>query len=518
MTHQMLIRPEARAWAQDAMRRAGQKIQRLEDRRKRKFLLVHLDGVPRALIDKALSEGRMPFLKSLIDSGAYNLDGAFWGSPASTPCFQAGVLYGIRHPNLPAYNWFERDLGREVRMNAPKDAVAIEARLRAMRPTSLLAGGGSSYLTLFQADARNLMCMTALADIKQAARNMKGNLRGISAPRRRSPIRYLRDLLRDAWHSGLDVFRWARKVNDWRHEKQYFMNRFFMMNLAWQLSHTQALMDMMRGVPSIYLVFGNFDEVAHRRGPMSEQATAQLFQVDAALEELYTLGKTLDEPYDLFFVTDHGHVDSVPFEKRNQLRLKSFLIDGPPMNLSADIERALLDGRLIQPAELKPKEEPVVIEAGNFSHVYLTRDRKPLEAMELLQRFPDVIARAASSKDIGIVALRRGDSAVAIVKGKVYTADEMESAPLSSEFNKRAVADLVRELPHMQTAGDLVLYGEAVQQGGTVGFAWEFGSHGGLTKIETNSVVCWPSDVPIDLSALSHSTQLHEKLSEYYRN
>ncbi|MFL5318150.1 MAG: phosphodiesterase, partial [Myxococcaceae bacterium] len=151
MTHEreLLIRPDMRAWAQESFQRAGRKLQRLEKRRKRKFLLVHLDGVPMGLIKRALAEGRMPFLKSLVESGAYNLDSAFWGSPASTPCFQAGVLYGIRHPNLPAYSWFERGMNKEVRMNAPLDTVAIESRLKAMGPSPLLEGGGTTYLSLF---------------------------------------------------------------------------------------------------------------------------------------------------------------------------------------------------------------------------------------------------------------------------------------------------------------------------------------------------------------------------------
>ncbi|HEX8821034.1 MAG TPA: phosphodiesterase, partial [Archangium sp.] len=87
-----------------------------------------------------------------------------------------------------------------------------------------------------------------------------------------------------------------------------------------------------------------------------------------------------------------------------------------------------------------------------------------------------------------------------------------------AEFSRRAVADFLRELPHMPTAGDLVLYGQAVSKGGTVGFAWEFGSHGGLTRTETSSIVCWPRELPVDLSGLSHCTQLHERLSEVYRD
>jgi hypothetical protein len=107
---------------------------------------------------------------------------------------------------------------------------------------------------------------------------------------------------------------------------------------------------------------------------------------------------------------------------------------------------------------------------------------------------------------------------VAVIGGRVFGPEEIDSSPLAEEFSKRAVADLLRELPHMRTAGDLVLYGAAAEPGGTVGFAWEFGSHGGVTGIETKSWVCWPTDAPVDLSALSHSTQLHQRLSEVYRH
>jgi hypothetical protein len=99
----------------------------------------------------------------------------------------------------------------------------------------------------------------------------------------------------------------------------------------------------------------------------------------------------------------------------------------------------------------------------------------------------------------------------------VYGPDEVARAPLAEEFSRRAVEDYLRELPHLRTAGDLVLFGEAVQPGATVGFAWEFGSHGGLTQTETRSTICWPSNAPVDLSSLSHCVRLHQRLSEAYR-
>jgi hypothetical protein len=275
---------------------------------------------------------------------------------------------------------------------------------------------------------------------------------------------------------------------------------------------------MVRGVPAIYLVFGNYDEVAHRRGPRSDQARAELHRVDAYLAELYAMSRVVEHPYDIVFLTDHGHVGSLPFEQRHGRRLEDMLLRGAPVPLSPDVERALLDGRPVGLTRSpRGTDEPVIIECGNFAHVYLTREHTPLEAAELVAHHREVLARASRHSDIGLVALRRGDSAVALVKGQVYGPDEVANAPLAEEFSRRAVADYLRELPHLRTAGDLVLFGEAVRPGDTVGFAWEFGSHGGLTRTETRSTVCWPSDAPMDLSGLSHCSRLHQRLSELYR-
>jgi hypothetical protein len=241
--------------------------------------------------------------------------------------------------------------------------------------------------------------------------------------------------------------------------------------------------------------------------------------VDASLEELYAVATRVEQPYDLHILTDHGHVDSAPFEQRLGSRLGEYLFRGPQVPFPEDVERGLLDGRSRPNGASRSRvDEPVVVEAGNFSHVYLSRGAWPLEVREVLEQRREVLARAAGQPDIGIVALRRGDSAVAIINGGVYGPEEIDRAPLAAEFSRQAVADLLRELPFMPTAGDLVLYGQALTRTGTVGFAWEFGSHGGLTRIETDSVIGWPTAAPIDLGALGHVVQLHERLSEVYRS
>jgi hypothetical protein len=482
-------------------------------------VIVHLDGVPKTLLDEAIVAGRMPFLSGLVRSGAFHLEDAFWGAPTSTPYFQAGLLYGMRHSNLPAYSWYDRELGRKVQMQTPADAAEIDRRLRGAGRTSLLDGGGHGYFSLFRAGASNALSMSTLASFKLMARSFSYEMMGLSAARTRGLWDYLRSLGMDSWHAAREVRHWARSVRDWRHEKLFLVSRVFLQRLGWSFAHTKALVDMVRGVPLVYLVYGNFDEVAHRRGPRSELALAELHRVDAYLAELYAVARAVERPYDVVILSDHGHVDSLPMERRQGRRLEQWLLEsGGHGPLAEDLVRGLCDGRARPEPDTTPRAPftPVVMECGNFAHIYLSGERQPLEARELLSRHPDVLARVTQSPEIGLVAVRRGNSAVALVKGGVYGPDEVDQAPLSPEFSKRALAEYLRVLPSMTTGGDVVLFGEAVQRGGTVGFAWEFGSHGGLTRTEANSLVCWPSDAPVDLSGLGHCAQLHERLAEAY--
>jgi hypothetical protein len=506
-------------WALGLVRRIGSKVPPAPQRRPRNLAIVHLDGVPKTLLDEAIVSGRMPFLSSLVRSGAFHLEDVFWGAPTSTPYFQAGLLYGMRHSNLPAYSWYDRELGRKVQMNTPADALEVDRRLRGAGRTSLLDGGGHGYFSLFRAGASNALSMSTLASFRQMARAFSYEMVGLSAARTRSTFGYLRSLGMDTWHAAREVRHWARSLRDWRHEHTFLVSRVLLQRLGWSFAHTKALVDMVRGVPAIYLVYGNYDEVAHRRGPRSELALHELHRVDAYLAELYAVARTVQRPYDVVILSDHGHVDSLPLERRQGQRLEEWLLEGGDAGpLSEDVARGLCEGRPRPGPDATPRAPfaPVVVECGNFAHVYLSGERQSLEARELLARHPDVLARVTRSPEIGVVALRRGGSAVAVVKGGVYGPDEVARAPLSPEFSRRAVADFLRVLPSMSTAGDVVLFGEAVRRGGTVGFAWEFGSHGGLTRTEASSLVCWPADAPVDLSGLGHCAQLHERLAEAY--
>src|SRR5438477_10075006 len=67
---------------------------------RRRLLVVQIDGLSRGVLELALAQGRMPFLRPVIERGVWGLDPVFVGLPSSTPALQMAPMYGCRH-DLP---------------------------------------------------------------------------------------------------------------------------------------------------------------------------------------------------------------------------------------------------------------------------------------------------------------------------------------------------------------------------------------------------------------------------------
>src|SRR5262249_48161785 len=74
--------------------------------------------------------------------------------PCTTPASQMGILHGTVS-GIPAFRWYDRELGRVLVANRPADAAIIEER--ATNGRGLLADGGLSLSNLFTGDAPRAM-------------------------------------------------------------------------------------------------------------------------------------------------------------------------------------------------------------------------------------------------------------------------------------------------------------------------------------------------------------------------
>src|SRR2546425_8019447 len=69
---------------------------------RRRLLVVQIDGLSRGVLELALTQGRMPFLRRVVEGGGRGLPPVFVGLPASTPAVQKAAVYGGR-PDIPRF-------------------------------------------------------------------------------------------------------------------------------------------------------------------------------------------------------------------------------------------------------------------------------------------------------------------------------------------------------------------------------------------------------------------------------
>ena len=117
----------------------------------RRFLIVQIDGLSRAVLDQALASGRMPFLTRLLAHG-YRLEPMAVGLPTSTPAFQMAAMYGVR-PDIPGFHYYDPRARGDIHFPRPGHAAWVEAKQAAGRRGIL--HGGSAYGCVFTGGADN---------------------------------------------------------------------------------------------------------------------------------------------------------------------------------------------------------------------------------------------------------------------------------------------------------------------------------------------------------------------------
>ena len=114
------------------------------------MVFVQIDGLPYPVASWALQSGTMPTLRRWIDAGSHRLLEWTVQLPCTTPASQQGILHGTCR-GVPAFRWYDRQLGRVLVANRPADAAIIESR--ASNGAGLLVDGGVSISNLFSGDA-----------------------------------------------------------------------------------------------------------------------------------------------------------------------------------------------------------------------------------------------------------------------------------------------------------------------------------------------------------------------------
>lgn len=497
-----LLRPLAGSGRPPAAPRPGE----------RRLVLLQLDGVSRGRLEAAIARGDMPALAARLARGTHVLSSCRSGVPASTPAFQAGLFYGVS-PGVPGFAWYDRATGREVRMDRAADAAAVERRIAREGGPGLLRGGSCYFSILSGAAALPYFCISGLAGQRAPA----------AGPRRLDPsdllasamvhsITAARGVLRVAreLREGLvEGLRWSAALGRLRHEPRFLLHRVLVASALRELAVQGILLDLARGVPAIYADFLGFDTHAHRRGPDAPAARAALASVDAVLGAVLAAVEAAPElGYDVYVLSDHGHVAARPFESLSGLPLPEFVAAAEGGELRPGrgvLGRRGAGGRV------------ATAEAGDLAHVYFLADRGPLDLEGVRARHWPVLAALSASRAVGLLAARGHRRGFAVLRGTVLDlADPADVARLPHPDPRRLAAYL-SDLVALPESGDLVVLGWRGPGHEVVAYAWEFGSHGGVAPEELDAFVLHPAGCPFRFGRVTRPAELYRFFERAYR-
>jgi len=448
------------------------------------MLVIQLDGVAEPVLRWAVRAGNLPTIGNWLRSGSHTLAGWHTGVPSTTPASQAGILHGAS-AQIPAFRWYEKDTGKMMVTNRPRDAAQIEPRLSDGH--GLLAGGGVSIGNAFSGDAD--LSLLTISHARLPGRTARGWAAFMASPYgftraivlgvgevivelHQARLQRRRNLLPRVSRSG--VFLALRPAS----------------MLLRDVNVSLIAEQMARGAPVVYCNLVDYDEVAHHAGPARPESMRQLESLDRMLGVLERLAPEAARHYHLVVLSDHGHSQGATFRQRWGETLDEVV------------------------ARLSAPEVPVV-SSGNLSLVYLpdTEGRQTLAQID--RAYPDLVSGLAAHPGIGLVVVDTGEGGpVAIgTAGSHRLRDGLVKGedPLTP-YGRHAASDLLR---HQEAAhvGDLVLISavDPVTQE-VAAFEELVGSHGGLGGWQTEAMLVHPSDWPVMSDELDGSDAVHRQL------
>jgi len=497
------------------------------DLSQRGLLVVQLDALPYETFRSAMERGYLPFLRRELLRGNFHAQKWYSGIPSNTPSVQAGLLYG-NNDNIPGFRWYEKDKRLHVSFKSPLSAGLVEERLDS-RFEGLLKGG-SSYANMFSGAAS-----TSVATF--------GSFTQFNIARALRWLRLLLLLLMNFFTVLLTVFytfkEFAIELYDWLHvirnrliqRGEYLFPLYRILMNVWvrEVITVGVMTDIARGVPSIYITYLSYDELAHQRGPLSKSALNSLKTIDRRIKRIVRLArrKILRE-YDIFVFSDHGIAASMPFfflygqtfdqyvseladnkvtayRSENPgdfqvtyarilaLRLENYereLMRGARVVVRAF--RRILQRRVERDAESRPKSEDVIVAlSGPLGHIYLPSEGAAQQD-EINERYPKLIQGLVDHKGVGVVVTRKGNDVVVRSAEGCAIVDQqgqptnVQGDPLPRIEPKRLAYRGLRRLMNMNNSGDIVVLG-ADNGRYTVNFEEQMAAHGGLGGLQNSS-------------------------------
>ncbi|NMR19527.1 phosphodiesterase [Cellulomonas fimi] len=540
--------------------------------RPRGLLVVQLDGVSREVLVHAVQAGLAPTITRWLRSGSHRLAGWWASVPATTPASQAGLLHGSTAA-VPAFRWWDKELGRVVVTNHPVDAALVEARLSDGH--GLLAHGGAAVSTMFTGDAPTALLVMSRARGRRGPGPGTAFIRFFASPYvlTRTIGLTLGEMVKELYQGHRQR---VRRVEPRVPRRGAYVALRALSNVLLRDLNTAVVAEqLLDGAPTVFVDLVDYDEIAHHAGPLRPEALRALEGLDRVLHVLVQVAARAPRDYAVVVLSDHGQSLGATFEQVEGASLLEVVRDlmtpetggGRAAAVRSDAREewsplnallgasggarvtdrsapaasgrggarrdAAVDASAGADAEAEPRPEVAVTASGNLAMLWFPRlpGRVPLE--EIARRWPLLVDGLLARAAIGVVVAataHRGPVAIG-ARGTRLLADGVDLAsavhgqdPLAP-YGPRARPDLLR-LAGLADAGDLVVVSSVDRYGQVHAFEELVGSHGGLGGAQNDALLLHPADwtVEADLctdvdgtSRLVGAESVHQQLVRWQR-
>ncbi|RIK40851.1 MAG: hypothetical protein DCC58_13355 [Chloroflexi bacterium] len=499
------------------------------------ILFLEIDGLAEPVLRQALDAGYMPTLHRWLIAGSHTLRAWEPDLSSQTSASQAGILLGS-NDGIPAFRWWDKQRGRLMVSSKMSTAEALEEALST--GNGLLARGGGSRFNVFSGDAAD--CVATFSRIGRAQgigqfeyilyfTNPYTLFRTLSL--------FIADVVRERWQAhrqrALDVQpRIKRGLG-------YAFVRASTTALLQEAACFMLIADILRGVPSAYVTFFAYDEVAHHSGIDRADAFKVLKRLDRIIALLERVTEQAPRPYRIIVLSDHGQSMGATFRQRygqtlaelvEQLLAGSLRVSSPEAQdeglgqLNAGIAQAIhydsrtarlatralqgqmRDGELAlgsrrRASESEQFEDVVVLASGNLGLISFTRLPERLSYEQLVDQFPNLLQGLINHPGIGFIVVR-SDTEGGLVLGSrgIYYLDHDYAAgenPLA-HYGRNAARHLMRNDGFHNAPDILVMSAYDPATGDVAAFEELVGCHGGLGGPQTQPFLLYPNDLPHD--------------------
>lgn len=528
------------------------------------FVFLEIDGLSWDILKKAIDEGYMPTLKRWLGK-THTLTRWETDLSSQTAAMQAGILEGNNN-DIPAYRWYDRKTKRIVNSANPKDTMETEAHVTTHH--GLLEEGGASRGNMFSGDAKEtLFTFSTLFDKK----------------RDRSPQFYL-FLLNPYIASRIltkfileMIFEIKDGIKQWLFDHHpsnisrafpYPLVRAFMNSLMPEMITYIGSIDILRGLPAMYLLYPGYDDLAHFSGIARSDTLRALSTTDAWFSKLERIVERAPRPYHVIVLSDHGQSEGVYFNKKYGMSLKDLVESLLAKNVNVygaletneqsslvnlvltDAARQDLKTSKVLKKSLKPLHDPkrdyidvssklatkdvvnkstekdadlIVLASGCLGLIYAGKMKTRATYEQIEELFPGFLQGLANHDGIGFLMVNSKEKGGMVIgrQGKYFLkTGKVEGINPLLPYGKNAALHLNKENAYANAPDVLVNSSYDETTGEISGFEKQVGHHGGLGGYQTRPFLLYPKELPVkddivgavDLYTVLHSWRKKEQL------